>query len=71
MALEHPDTDPEKVVQTCGVCMDNGGNRVNQSQFEENLSAKLEDGNFAVDISPLLASDKSWDPDGMAEAIMT
>ena len=51
--------------------MDNGGNRVNQSQFEENLSAKLEDGNFAVDISPLLASDKSWDPDGMAEAIMT
>jgi predicted nucleotidyltransferase component of viral defense system len=44
-------------------CMNEGGHRVTRAEFESNLHAKATDGDFRVDIEPLLRPGIRWDFD--------
>ena len=70
VALEHPDSNADRIIEIFKEYMDHGGHKVSRKQFEDNLAAKLTDQNFASDIEPLLASDYSWNLNAMADTVM-
>ena len=49
--------------------MKHGGNGVTRAQYESNLQQKLSDPQFTADISPLLATGRSWDITEAAETV--
>ncbi len=59
-ALESPDVKPERIVETFSAYMEHEGGRVTRAQFEQNLSAKVQDPQFTGDIGPLLAAGFAW-----------
>lgn len=69
VALEHGDADPGRIIESFARYMDHGGHAVTRQQFEENLAAKLEDGNFIADIGPLLATGYEWDFEAAAALV--
>jgi len=69
VALDHPDSDPDQIIEIFRQYMDHGGHHVTQKEFAENLEAKLQDKNFAADIGPLLSSEYEWDMNAMAEVV--
>lgn len=71
IALETARVDADRIVNAFGEYMTHGGHRVTRAQFEENIYAKLRDPQFTADISPLLASDFSWDIEMAAETVQT
>ena len=68
-ALERPEARPERVIETFSEYMGREGHRVTRAQFERNLSSKLQDPQFAADISPLLATGFSWDIEKAASLV--
>ena len=60
-ALTSEQAKPDRIVEIFSAYMEHQGLRVTRAQFEENLFGKLADPQFTGDISPLLASDFSWD----------
>lgn len=50
-ALERDAVTPERIVESFTAYMEHDGHRVTRTQFEENLSGKLEDPQFTGDIS--------------------
>ena len=68
-ALDSGDVSPQKVVDIFYEYMEHGGHTVSRQQFEDNISDKLRDDNFASDIGPLLASGYTWDLAMMAEKV--
>ena len=68
-ALDSKDVSPQKVVDVFYKYMEHGNHTVSKQQFEDNISDKLRDDNFASDIGPLLASGYTWDLDMMAEKV--
>jgi predicted nucleotidyltransferase component of viral defense system len=60
-ALSRGAVDPARIVAAFRRYMSEGGHAVTRSEFEDNLSAKMEDKRFLSDIPPLLAADRSWD----------
>jgi predicted nucleotidyltransferase component of viral defense system len=69
LALEHPDSDPDKIIEAFQAYMDHGDHKVTREQFEENLQAKLGNRTFAADIGPLLTADYQWDLQQMAQSV--
>ena len=68
-ALEHPDVDPDKIIEVFYAYMEYGGHQVTRKQFQKNLANKLEDESFITDIGPLLATGYEWDIDEMAKLV--
>lgn len=68
-ALGHRDARPDEIVRTFQAYMDHGGHKVSRAEFEENLEAKLTDGDFIADIGLLLSSEYRWDLDAAADAV--
>ncbi len=69
VALDHKDSDPDKVIETFQAYMEHGGHDVTRTQFEENLAAKLQNRQFAADIGPLLRDGYEWDLQAMAAKV--
>jgi predicted nucleotidyltransferase component of viral defense system len=60
-ALEKPDVNPDRIVAAFTAYMNNDGHKVTRAQFEKNIADKVDDPQFAADISPLLAAGFTWD----------
>jgi len=56
VALETTSVDPDGIAEAFAAYMEHEGKRVTHAQFEQNLTAKLRNAQFAADIQPLLAS---------------
>ncbi len=69
VALDHPDSDPARIIETFTAYMEDGGHHVTKPQFEENLAAKLENRQFTADIGPLLRDGFAWDLEAMADKV--
>ena len=52
VALDHPDSEAEKIIETFTAYMKDGVHHVTKQKFEENLTAKLENKLFTADIGP-------------------
>ena len=46
-----------------------GGHAVSRAEFEENLTAKMQDRSFTADIGPLLVHGRTWDLDAMVQSV--
>ena len=60
---------PERIVETFSAYMEREGGRVTRAQFEQNLSAKVQDPQFTGDIGPLLADGFRWDIEKAAHIV--
>ena len=69
VALDHPDSQPGQIIETFTAYMADGGHRVTKPQFEENLTAKMENKLFTADIGLLLRDGFAWDLKAMAEKV--
>lgn len=69
VALDHPATDPDRIVETFATYMGHGGYHVTRAQFEENIAGKVLDQSFAADIGPLLAEGYEWNVDDAAKGV--
>jgi predicted nucleotidyltransferase component of viral defense system len=69
IALDDKNVDPQKVIAIFYAYMRHGGHTVTKKQFEDNITAKLQDNNFASDIGPLLAAGYEWDLNAMSEKV--
>jgi predicted nucleotidyltransferase component of viral defense system len=61
IALQQDGVDPDRIVKTFATYMEHGGHNITRALFEQNMHQKLTDPQFTADISPLLASEYSWD----------
>ena len=69
IALDHKDSDPERIIETFTAYMKDGGHHITKPQFEDNLAAKLENKLFTADIGPLLRDGLEWNLTAMAEKV--
>lgn len=69
IALDHDDADSARIVDIFYKYMEHGGHTVTRKLFEQNLSNKLNDSNFTIDIGPLLGPDYSWDLKAMSDKV--
>ncbi|MCP5366714.1 MAG: nucleotidyl transferase AbiEii/AbiGii toxin family protein [Hyphomicrobiales bacterium] len=69
IALDHPDSDPDRIVAAFTAYMDHGGHNVTRTEFAENLAAKMRNRLFAADIGPLLRDGYEWDLAVMADKV--
>ena len=60
---------PERIIESFQAYMKHDGHLVSRAEFEENLTAKLQDRRFAADIGPLLANGRIWNMDAMAQIV--
>lgn len=70
VALDHPDSNPDQIIETFNAYMEHGGHTVTKTQFEQNLAPKMENVNFTADISPLLRGGYVLDFRKMARKVM-
>ena len=68
-ALEIGKADPVRVVAAFSEYMNRGGHHVTRALFEQNITAKLRDRQFAADIGPLLAPAYHWDMEEAARTV--
>jgi predicted nucleotidyltransferase component of viral defense system len=68
-ALNNPAVNPDRIVAAFSEYMSKDGLKVTRAPFEKNISAKLDDPDFAADIGPLLASGFAWDIKAAAPVI--
>lgn len=66
LCLQHPMTDPDRVVDCFRRYMRHEERKITRAEFEKNLHAKATDVAFLDDLSPLLAEGITYDP---AEAL--
>ena len=71
IALERPEVDPSRVLESFTSYMDHEGRRVTRAQFEQNMDGKLRDPQFSADIGPLLADGFAWNLDRAAKSVLT
>ncbi|MFQ5716875.1 MAG: nucleotidyl transferase AbiEii/AbiGii toxin family protein [Nitrospinales bacterium] len=71
MALERPEVDPSRILESFAAYMDHEGHRVTRARFEQNMDGKLRDPQFSADIGPLLADGFAWDLDSAAASVLT
>jgi predicted nucleotidyltransferase component of viral defense system len=69
LALEHEGVSAERIISCFTRYLEEGGARVTRAMFEQNLLAKRSDEGFTADMTPLLASGRSWDFDAAYEAV--
>ena len=62
LGLGHPDADPDAVVAGFQRYMEHGETPVTRAQFEENMAAKMGDTKFVDDVTPLIRTGLSYDP---------
>lgn len=70
VALDRASPDEARVIDAFLAYMDHGGHRITKSQFEDNLTAKLDNHEFGADIGPLLADGATWDTAAMAASVL-
>lgn len=68
--LEDERPNPQRVIAAFQQYMDHGDHRVTRALFEQNLSAKLLDPQFAADIGPLLSHGYRWDIEQGAQVVL-
>ncbi len=61
VGLDNAASDPRRIVEAFNKYMGREGSRVTRAQFERNLSGKLQDPQFGVDVGPMLAHGYQWD----------
>ena len=69
IALEGPDSHPDRIVETFSEYLKREGHRVTRAQFEENIARKMRDPQFTADIGPLLAAGFLWNIDEAAAIV--
>lgn len=70
-ALEQrPDLDAKAIVRCCLYYMERDGLRVTSRQFEQNLTRKMLDAAFVMDVPPLLAPGLQYDPARAGAVVM-
>lgn len=69
IALDNAEADPDRIIEVFYKYMAHGGHTVTRRQFEANIADKLKDQNFTTDIGPLLATDYTWDLEGMSKKV--
>jgi len=69
LALEHGGASPGRIVEAFQRYLKEEGTRVTRPMFEQNLSAKKTDSAFNADLTPLLASGRTWDFDAAFERV--
>jgi predicted nucleotidyltransferase component of viral defense system len=69
-ALSQGRADPARIAAAFTRYMRESGHHVTRAEFEENLTAKLEDRRFVSDIQPLLAAGQNWDVINAAAIVM-
>jgi predicted nucleotidyltransferase component of viral defense system len=69
IALEETGADPARILESFAKYMEHGGHAVSRAEFEKNMHLKLKDKDFTSDISPLLASGRSWDLEKAAKLV--
>ena len=62
-ALQRGGVSPDRIVEAFARYMREDGDRITRAMFEQNLAAKRGDTTFTADITPLLASGRTWDFD--------
>ena len=62
LALEHPEFDANRLLQTFKEYLEYGGTSVTRAQFEANMAAKLADRAFLLDVPPLLRTGIDYVP---------
>ena len=63
--------DPGKIVACFSRYMRESGLEVSRAEFEQNLTAKLEDEIFLADMTPLLRTGITWDADGAGQVVFS
>lgn len=71
VALKNDKVDPDRIVSAFLEYMGHGGHHVTRAQFEENIDGKLNDPQFATDISPLLSTDYEWNLEKAATLVQS
>jgi predicted nucleotidyltransferase component of viral defense system len=69
VALKQEGVDPARIVKAFVTYMERGGHTITRALFEKNMYQKLQDGQFAADIGPVLATGYSWNMEAAAEAV--
>lgn len=69
VALQHRDSDPERIIETFNAYMEHGGHEVTRTQFTDNLADKLRNRQFGADIGPLLRDGYDWNLEEMATTV--
>lgn len=62
LALDHPELDPDVLVEAFDHDMAFGKTPVSRAQFEANMAAKLADPTFLEDVAVLLRTGLAFDP---------
>ena len=62
VALRSGKSVPDRILHAFARYMGHEGHHVSRAEFEMNLAAKMEDGEFLADIGPLLSDGYVWDP---------
>jgi predicted nucleotidyltransferase component of viral defense system len=70
-ALETTSVDPARIVEAFTAYMKNEGKHITRAVFERNLAEKQKSPQFSADITPLLASNYTWDKDRAVETVLT
>jgi predicted nucleotidyltransferase component of viral defense system len=63
--------DPDKIVACFSRYMRESGLDVSRAEFEQNLSAKLDDETFHADMTPLLRTGITWDVGRAGQAVLS
>ena len=61
VGLRNAAADPRRIAEAFNKYMEREGGRVTRAQFERNLSEKLQNPQFGIDVGPLLAHGYQWD----------
>jgi predicted nucleotidyltransferase component of viral defense system len=69
IALEETSADPTRILECFAKYMEQGSYRVSRAEFERNIHLKLQDKGFTSDMSPLLATGRSWDLEKAVELV--
>ena len=69
IALEGTAADPSSIVAAFATYMERSGLHVTRAQFERNMTFKLRDPQFGIDIGPLLAYGHQWNMEEAAQKV--
>ncbi len=69
IALEETSANPARIIETFSKYMEYGGQSVSRAEYEKNIYHKLRDPEFTSDMSPLLATGRTWDLEKAVELV--